>query len=62
MIRELGKQTDVEAKTVTVAGCRYVVCRNHQEEAKDAAGRTSIAATLERQLAKGGKASVGNTG
>jgi hypothetical protein len=41
---------------------RYIVCRNHQEVAKDAADRASIIAALERQLAKGDKALVGNTG
>jgi hypothetical protein len=38
------------------------VCRNHAEAAKDAADRASILAALERQLAKGDKALVGNTG
>jgi hypothetical protein len=47
---------------VSVAGRRYIVCRNHAEAAKDAADRTSILAALERQLAKGDKALVGNTG
>jgi hypothetical protein len=45
-----------------LAGRRYIVCRNHQEAAKDAADRASIIAALERQLAKGDKALVGNTG
>jgi hypothetical protein len=57
-----GKETDYEAKTVMLAGRRYIVCRNHQEAAKDAADRASIVAALERQLAKGDKALVGNTG
>ena len=29
-----GKQVDYEAKAVTLAGRRYIVCRNHQEAAK----------------------------
>ena len=45
-----------------LAGRRYIVCRNHQEAAKDAADRGSIIAALERQLAEGDKALVGNTG
>ena len=57
-----GKQTDYAAKTVMLAGRRYIVCRNHQEAEKDAADRASIVAALERQLAKGDKALVGNTG
>jgi hypothetical protein len=51
-----------EAKAVTLAGRRYIVCRNHQEAQKDAVDRASIVAALERQLAKGDKALVGNTG
>jgi hypothetical protein len=61
-INKRGKQTDYEAKTVMLAGRRYIVCRNHQEAAKDAADRASIIAALQRQLAKGDKALVGNTG
>jgi len=57
-----GKQVDYEAKAVMVAGRRYIVCRNHQEAQKDAADRISILAALERQLAKGDKALIGNTG
>jgi hypothetical protein len=47
---------------VILAGRRYIVCRNHQEAEKDAADRASIVAALARQLAKGDKALVGNTG
>jgi transposase len=61
-INKRGKQTDYEAKTVMLAGRRYIVCRNHQEAEKDAADRASIVAALARQLAKGDKALVGNTG
>jgi hypothetical protein len=45
-----GKEVEYEAKTVTVAGRRYIVCRNHAEATKDAADRASILAALERQL------------
>ena len=56
------KETDYDAKAVMLAGRRYIVCRNHQEAQKDAADRISILAALERQLAKGDKALVSNTG
>src|SRR3974390_957484 len=56
------KEIDYEAKTVELAGRRYIVCRNHQEAAKDAADRAAIVAALERQLTKGDKALVSNTG
>jgi hypothetical protein len=61
-LKKRGKEADYEAKTVTLAGRRYIVCRNHQEAEKDAADRASIVTALERQLAKGDKALVGNTG
>src|SRR6266704_1760915 len=62
MMKKRGKEIDYEAKTVMVAGRRYIVCRNRQEAEKDAADHASIVAALERQLAKGDKALVGNTG
>ena len=62
VMKKRGKETNYEAKTVMLAGRRYIVCRNHQEAAKDTADRASIIAALERQLAKGDKALVGNTG
>src|SRR4029077_4408720 len=54
-------EIDYEAKTVMVAERRYI-CRNRQEAEKDAADRASIVAAMERMLAKGDKALVGNTG
>jgi hypothetical protein len=62
VMKKRGKEIDYEAKTVMLAGRRYIVCRNHQEAAKDAADRASTVAALARQLAKGDKALVGNTG
>src|SRR6201982_222539 len=62
VMKKRGKQIDYEAKTVMLAGRRYIGCRNCQEAGKDAADRASIVAALERQLAKGDKALVGNTG
>jgi hypothetical protein len=61
-ITKRGHEIDYEAKAVTVGGQRYVLCRNHQEAARDQAARQAILANLERQLAKGDKALVGNTG
>jgi transposase len=62
VLSKRGKQVDYEAKTVTLAGRRYIVCRNHQEAEKDAADRASIVAALARQLKRGDKALVGNAG
>jgi len=62
MMSKRAKQVDYEARAVLLAGRRYIVCRNHQEAEKDAADRAAIVAALERQLAKGDKALVGNTG
>jgi hypothetical protein len=62
VIGKRGREIDYEAKTVMLAGRRYIVCRNQQEAEKDAADRAAIVAALERQLAKGDKALVGNTG
>jgi hypothetical protein len=62
VMKKRGKEIDYEAKTVMLAGRRYIVCRNRQEAKKDAADRASIVAALERQLAKGDKALIGNTG
>jgi len=62
MMDKRGKQVEYEAKAVKLAGRRYIVCRNHQEAHKDAADRASILAALERQLARGDRALIGNTG
>ncbi|MFZ0653938.1 MAG: IS1634 family transposase [Pseudolabrys sp.] len=62
IVEKRGRDTDYSAKAVTLGGARYIVCINHQEAAKDAADRTAILAALERQLRRGDKALVGNTG
>lgn len=62
VIDKRGKQTDYGAKVVTLAGARYIVCRNQQQAEKDAADRQAIVAALERQLGRGDKALVGNSG
>ena len=56
------KDIEHEAKAVTLAGRRYIVCRNREEMKKDAAARVAILAALERQLKKGDKSLVGNKG
>jgi hypothetical protein len=61
-LEKRGEETDYGAKAVTLSGQRYIVCINHQEAEKDAADRSAILAALERQLKKGDKALVGNTG
>lgn len=62
VIEKRGRDTEYGAKAVTLGGARYIVCINHQEAAKDAAERAAILAALERQLRRGDKALVGNTG
>ena len=62
IVEKRGRVTDYSAKAVTLAGARYIVCINHQQAAKDAADRAAILAALERQLRRGDKALVGNTG
>jgi len=59
-IDNCGKQVDYEAKSVSLAGRHYIVWRNHQEAQKDATDRAAIVAVLQRQLAKGDKALIGN--
>ena len=57
-----GHEVGYEAKAVTVGDRRYILCRNHQEAERDAAARQAILANLERQLARGDKALVDNSG
>ena len=56
------REVDYEAKAVTLAGRRYIVCRNLDQMTKDAANRATIVAALEKQLKKGDKSLVGNKG
>jgi len=56
------KESDYGAKAVMLGGRRYIVCINHQEAAKDAADRAALIAALERQLKRGDKTLVGNSG
>jgi hypothetical protein len=41
LMKKRGKEIEYEAKTVLLAGRRYIVCRNRQQAAKDAADRAS---------------------
>jgi hypothetical protein len=62
VLKKERREVDYEAKAVTLAGRRYVVCRNLDEMTKDAVNRATIVANLERQLKKGDKSLVGNKG
>jgi hypothetical protein len=54
---------NLEVKEVCVEGRRYVVCRNPEEAAKDAAARAAVIAKLEKTLAEHGpKSVIGNRG
>jgi hypothetical protein len=54
-------ETQLFVKEVTVAGIRYIVCRNEAEAEKDRADRQAIITALEAQLKKGDKALIGNS-
>jgi Transposase DDE domain len=54
-------ETQLFVKEVTVAGRRYIVCRNEAEAEKDRSDRQAIVAGLEKQLARGDKALIGNS-
>jgi hypothetical protein len=54
-------ETQLFVKQVVVEGKRYVVARNEAEAEKDRADRQAIVAGLEKQLARGDKALVGNS-
>jgi transposase len=55
-------ETELAIRETTIAGRRYVICRNEEEAKKDAAARTELVAGLERKLAQGDKALVANKG
>jgi hypothetical protein len=56
-----GGETQLFAKEVLCEGRRYILCRNEAEAAKDRADRQAILDGLERQLARGDKALIGNS-
>ena len=53
-------ETELAIRETTIAGRRYVICRNEEEAKKDAATRAELVAGLERKLAQGDKALVAN--
>jgi hypothetical protein len=53
---------NLEVKQVEVQGRRYIVCRNPLVARKDAAARSALLEKLEKALASGPKAMIGNTG
>jgi hypothetical protein len=55
-------ETELAIKETTIAGRRYVICRNEEEAEKDAVARAELVAGLERKLARGDKALVANKG
>ena len=61
-LEKRGKTTEYGAKEVKIGKLRYIVCINHGQAAKDAADRAAILESLERQLKRGDKALVGNSG
>jgi hypothetical protein len=61
LIERARGETQLFVKEVPVAGRRYIVCRNEAEAEKDRTDRQAILEGLERQLAKGDKALVGNS-
>jgi hypothetical protein len=56
-----GRETELEAKEVRIAGRRYIVCRNEAQAKEDAATRAAVLATLRDKLRQGDKSLVGNT-
>jgi transposase len=61
LIERARGETQLFVKEVTVAGARYIVCRNEAEAEKDRADRQAIIGGLEKQLRKGDKALIGNS-
>jgi hypothetical protein len=55
-------ETELAVGETTIAGRRYIICRNNEEARKDAEARAELIAGLERKLAQGDKALVANKG
>ena len=55
-------ETQLAVHEVTIAGRRYIVCRNEEEAKKDAEACAEVLAGLERKLAQSDKALVSNKG
>ena len=60
-MKKRGKEIDYEAKTVLLAGRRYIVCRNLAEAKRDAEVRDAVLRHLRSALRGGDKALVGNS-
>jgi hypothetical protein len=60
--REPGGAAPLEVKDVRVDERRYIVCRNDDRAAKDAADRAAILAALEDRLRQGAGSLIGNRG
>jgi len=56
-----GRETELEAKEVRIAGRRYIVCRNEAQAKEDAATREAVLANLRDKLRQGDKSLVGNS-
>ena len=54
-------ETQLFVKEVTVDGARYIVCRNEAEARKDRADRQAVVDGLQKRLAGGEKALIGNS-
>jgi transposase len=48
-------ETELAIRETTIAGRRYVICRNEDDAKKNAASRAELVAGLERKLAQGDK-------
>jgi hypothetical protein len=55
-------ETELAVTETTIAGRRYIICRNEEEARKDAIARAELVAGLERKLAQGDKALVATKG
>ena len=60
LIERARGETQLFVKEITVGGARYVVCRNEAEAEKDRADRQAVVDGLQRRLADGEKALIGN--
>ena len=55
-------ETELAVRETTIAGRRYIICRNDEEARKNAEARAELIVGLERKLAQGDKALVANKG
>jgi Transposase DDE domain len=55
-------ETELAVTETTIAGRRYIICRNEEQARKDAVARAELVAGLERKLTQGDKALVANKG